>query len=609
MPTDTTSTASRPRRRLWPWLAALASGALLVICFPPMDLSGLAFLALSPLLWALWRYRPVRRPWIFRFFAGYLCGVVYFTGCFWWIGELGPLYESEGLRFLSLGLSVYLSLYPAVWALFAGWLVGDHFHVEPPDPLKPFSRPPLLSSLRNLGIAAALAAAWTALEWVRGWLMTGFGWDTLGVALHEELALIQITEFTGVGGLSFLLVFCNAIAVITILRLRAEIGRTRLRPHFDFALTVALVVLVFLYGVRTLPRDEPFFPVAPVPHSAKVVFPREPHPSGPVLRVAAVQPNIPQIWKFRRDPLDPDSDPWEKIRDITAKRHLVATYGRAESVGFLWDPIWLHHARISVLLKPHLVVWPEAAVPLGVLRVEENIQYMEKLLEGVPALLMGTDDIGRNGPGDDHNSAALFINGTLDEERNVYDKMHLVPFGEYLPLRPLFRWLPENMQNGDFQRGTEHKVFDLPDPGVKLGPSICFEDTDGDLTRQPVLMGAQILVNVTNDGWFGKSSGSAHHLYNAIFRAVENRRPLVRACNTGMTCLVDAYGRVHQWAPLFAAYPENTAEAIHEVHYEREPRLTFYTRYGEVFSMACAAVTGLIVLVRFFLRRRKKAVA
>ena len=577
------------RRRLWPWLAAAASGGLLAACFPPLDAGGLAFLALTPLLSALWLYRPVKRPGLFRFLAGYLCGVIYFTGTFWWIGQLSPLYGTIGLRFLPFLLSLYLALFPAVWAWFAGWIVGGHFHVEPPDPLEPFSRPPLLSSLRNLGIAIVLAAAWTALEWVRGWLLTGFGWNGLGVSLYGELALIQIAEFTGVGGLSFLLVMCNVIGVVTILRLRAEIGRVRLRPHFDFAITIALVVGAFAYGVRVLTRPA--------------------DPAAPVLRVAAVHPNIPQLWRFGRDPLDPESDPFEKIRQRTALRHLTAAYGRVVQLSYAWNPLWPKRATVSVTLKPQLVVWPEAAIPGGMFCDKDNYEYVMELVQGVPALLLGTDDANRDGiPGNDHNSAALVIRGH-EQEIQVYDKMHLVPFGEYLPLRPFFRWLPQDMQNGDFLPGTEPKVFNLPEPGVKLAPLVCFEDTDGNLARKPVLMGAQILVNVTNDAWFATSSEAYHHLQNSIFRCVENRRPMVRATNIGVTGQVDAYGRVEVWAKPLTESPLDSSKAQHDVRYERSPGLTFYSRHGEIFSILCAGLALAALVGRMMVKRGKRGAA
>lgn len=542
-----------PRRRLWPWLMAMLSGVLLALAFPPIELSGLIFVALAPLLWALWQYRSRRRAGLFRFLAGYLAGFVYFTMTFWWIGELGPLYEMPGLRLLPAALALYLALYPAVWAWFAGWVAGGHFHVEPVDPLAPFSRPPLLSSLRNLGIGILLAAAWTALEWVRGWLFTGFGWNGLGVALYSELALIQIAEFTGVGGPTFLVVLCNVIGVITILRLRAEIGRTRIRPHFDFALTMAVVVMVFLFGVHTLRR-----------HGQEV-------PKASILRAYSVQPNTSQAAKLR---------------------------GSAEDVMQSLTSIALQHqAAAQCTPPPHLVLWPEACLPGGI-TLEENRAFVLEMLKDVPAILLGTDDINRDGPGDDHNSVVFMLRGDVKPTR-FYDKMHLVPFGEYVPLRPVFGWLPDDILNSDFLRGAESKIFDLPDPGLKIGPLICFEDTDGDLARKPVLMGAHVLINITNDGWFGRSSEPYAHLHNSVFRAVENRRPLIRCTNTGVTAEVSPVGLIEKWAEPFT----ESGSGLREVRYYPGATTTFYTRHGELFSKLCAALAMLAILLRLWLTR------
>src|SRR5215207_4298537 len=204
--------------RLWPWLAAVLTGLLLALSFPPYNAGGVAFVALIPLLCAIWLRRPARRPGWYWFRLGYVAGVVFFTMTFWWLSSLGPLFHNGVLRFLSFYLALYLALFIALWAWFAGWVVGRHFDTLPPDATAKFERPPLLLSTRNLGVGIVLAAAWTTLEWARGLGALSFGWNGLGVALHKELALIQIAELTGVPGLTFLLVLCNVIGLITILR-------------------------------------------------------------------------------------------------------------------------------------------------------------------------------------------------------------------------------------------------------------------------------------------------------------------------------------------------------------------------------------------------------
>jgi apolipoprotein N-acyltransferase len=398
----------------------------------------------------------------------------------------------------------------------------------------------LLKSLPNLWIAVLVAAVWVALEWVRGWLITGFGWNSLGVALHAELALIQIAEFTGVGGVSFLLVMGNAIALITILRVLAEIGRIRLRPHFDFSLTVALVVLTFSYGVRVLTRQPE---------------------TGVKLKVAMVQPNISQQWKF-------DIGRWSEIYERMARLH-----------------------ELVALTSPDLILWPEASVPGGILADVDTVAFMRERAAAAPAMIVGTDDLNRDAVGEDHNSAALFLAG--EKQPQFYDKRQLVPFGEYLPLRPLLGFIAGRLVPGDFKPGLTPGVFTLVHPPMKVAPLICFEDTRGGITREAVQLGAQLLVNLTNDGWFGRTAELDQHLHDAVFRAIENRRPMVRCTNNGVTASVDSFGRVERWLEKFT---EGAATRLITV--PEATGTTFYTRHGEVFSIACACLVGLAGIVR-----------
>ena len=538
--------------RIWPWLAAVLSGILLALSFPPCDMGGLAFVALMPLLFAVWLKRPARRAGWYHFRLGYVTGLVFFTTTFSWLSELAELFHTKMLLGLPLLLAVFLALCPAAWAWFAGWIVGEHFKPAPlPMPGQPFARPPLLQSTRNLLFSLLIAAAWTALEWVRGWL---FCWNNLGVSLHLEIPLMQIVDITGVGGLSFLLVLCNAIGVITILRLRAEIGRVRLRPHFDFSLTVALVVVVFSYGVRIVMHEQKKDAIK--------------------LSVVSIQPNIPQPLKMRND-----DESAGKIRETLAKHHLVAKLG-----------------------QPHLTLWPEATVPGGIFSDAETEAWVLEQASQVPALLLGTDDVNRDGPGDDHNSAALFIRGQKGVQ--LYDKIHLVPFGEFVPFRPLLGWAVGDLVGGDFKAGKEPRVFELPVPGVKLGPLICFEDTDSNLARAPVKMGAQAFVNLTNDGWFGRSAETQQHLVNAVFRSVENRRPMMRSTNTGTTASIDAFGRVDLWVAPF----QGRTNPAKEVLLSADTSLTFFTRHGEVFTIVCVIIFIATIAMRaLILRRRNQA--
>ena len=497
-----------------PWLGAVVSGVLLALCYPPFDQGWLAWIALTPLLCAVWfgKARPAA--------LGYLAGVVFFTAVFSWLSTLGTLYRNPGLHLLPLVLALYMGLYFAFWAWFVARLASGGF----------------LRSARNLGVGALGACAWVAHEWVRGWLFSGFGWNNLGVALHRDLPMIQIVDLTGVAGLSWLVAFCNLMAVIVVRRIVAEFGPVFLkRIRWEFSATMALVVLVFGYGVRVLLRPE----ATP----------------GVPLHIAAIQPNVPQTEKF----------------DPAHEAEIFATFGKLTGLAALAQP------------PPQLVLWPEASTPRGMFEDDVNFDFvMSQARRGDFGLLIGTLDFDP-ARREDYNVAALLT--ARGERQQIYRKMHLVPFGEYLPLRPIFEPVLGQLVRADFAPGREFTLLTLEEPPVKLAALICFEDTLGDLTRRFVAGGAQLLVNLTNDGWFLRSAAAEQQLANAVFRAVENRRPLVRCGNTGVTCDVDRTGRVNRWLDKF-----EEGFAVREISVQTNPGTTFFTRYGDFLSPASALV-------------------
>ncbi len=205
--------------------------------------------------------------------------------------------------------------------------------------------------------------------------------------------------------------------------------------------------------------------------------------------------------------------------------------------------------------------------------------------------------------GDVYNAALLVSDG--GERVQVYRKLHLVPFGEYVPGRhrvPLLARIVGDQVPGDFKAGKDYTVFELTNGDVKVAPLICFEDTIGELTRRFVLPsentpGANLLVDITNDGWFLHSAGSHQHLANAIFRCVETRRPMVRAANTGVTCFVNEFGRVTQKLQDDTGSTFTEGVLTGEVKVPTEHELTFYTRHGELFVKLCAALTAIGIVI------------
>jgi apolipoprotein N-acyltransferase len=524
---------------LWPWLAAIASGLLVTACFPPFDQSWLCWIALTPLIVAIWfSGENARRRWLRNLLLGYLAGIVFFTGTFGWLGALGDLYQNFFLHGLSLLLSIYLALHFAFWS----WLIG-------------FLKPKTFTiSWRNLLVAFFAACAWATHEWTRGWLFSGFGWNGLGVALHAEWPMIQVAEFTGVVGLSFAIAFANIIAVTTPLRLFSEARTHRMRPHFDLTLTMVGIVALLAFGLHC------------VQHSslAKTV------------RVAAVQASVPQLQKF-----DPrfTGEVFERFRRLS-------------------------EIALRVNPPPDLLVWPESSMPDPVRdQNTESYRFVTDFSAAMKTdLMLGTLDVE---DGHDYNAALLVSNS--GEQVQIYRKVHLVPFGEYIPLRhsfPLFAAVASTWVPGDFTAGTKHTVFTLTNGDARVAPLICFEDTVGDLVRRFVVNGANLLVDVTNDGWFLHSSGSRQHLANAIFRCVENRRPMVRAANTGVTCFVNEFGRVTQILQDDTGNTFNEGVLTGEINVPQDRQLTFYAGHGELFAKGCAGMTVIAVLTIFALRRK-----
>ncbi len=539
-----------PRRKsgLLAIAGAVLSGVLLTLCFPPWNMQSVVWVALVPLFCAVWLQEgaiPARKALL----LGYACGLVHFWSVFYWLWHVTPLGW-----FL---LAFYLALFPAVWTWFAACIckpgkafplpqntLEQRLHIQPPESIWMRSGP-------NLRAGLLAAAGWVALEWLRGWLFTGFGWNGLGVAMHDNVAFLQLASLTGVGGLSFLAVLASATAVFTVRRLWMELGRAVLRPHYDFNLAVALIVIAFSYGVHRVQRTLPSIP----------------------LRVALVQADIPQNEKWN-DAYE--TDILQTYKDLTLT---VAASG------------------------PQLIVWPEAATPRGIFNDQINHDFVKSIAQELDGqLLLGSIDLS---PQADYNAAILI--GPQAQGAQVYRKMHLVPFGEYVPFRttfPLFAMVVGDLVPADYSRGTEPVVFEMSALPVRIAPLVCFEDTVGRLVRRFSEGRPNLLVNITNDGWFKRSAGAEQHLHNAVFRTVEMGLPMVRAANTGVTCVIDAHGRVLQRLEDETGSHFMRGTMVTTVEVPTSLETTIYSRVGEAFSVAALIISLAVTGHRLLLRER-----
>ena len=541
------------QRRIAMFLA-IASGALLALCYPRFNVEDLVWFWAGPLMVALW-WMPLKNPkrrFSRGFWLGYLSGITFFAINLSWIREV----TVAGAMIFPF----YLGLFFAVWggiAATAGRPRDEILSRPPADGEAETRKPSLMAASRHaLGCASLNAASWVSLEWLRGWLLTGFGWNGLGVAFHQNIIIMQIAEVVGVTGLAFLPMFAGCVLVSTVRRIRLEIRHRQLSPHLDFCVALAVVAGVFLYGLD---------------HFLK------PQAEGTDLRCVIVQAGVRQELKWDSE------NAWKIMRQY---EEYTTAYVEATD--------------------PDLVIWPESSLPTFLFGGPWNEVYLNGLLaKGDFALMLGANDF--DAANDKlYNSAAIMAGTFHSPDLQVYRKIHLVPFGEFVPLREqlpfVVSWLNPlasgdfSLGEGDFARGESTEPLDFPGKPIKVAPLICFEDTVGRLARKFVRPQAQFMVNVTNDGWFGTSPAAEQHLANARFRCVELRRPMARACNTGVTCLIDEKGRTTKILqdPEHGVFVGGVLAG--RLRVPSKPAMTFYARYGDLFTgvLALLAVIRLI---------------
>jgi len=490
---------------------SLLSGILLILSFPKFNLEILAWVALVPLLLAV-KDKGGRESFLLSF----LTGSVFFAGLLYWIATV-TIYNSLAI-FGLLILVLYLSLY---FGLF-GFL----------------SRRIKSGSSSNFKLLTFnylyLPSLWVSLELLRSYLFSGFPWGLLGYSQYLNLPLIQISSFTGVYGISFLIVLVNVIVADCFsgrgFRLRWRVS--------GYGLLVAglLVGASLLYGRKVLGREI----------------------KGKSLKVAVVQGNILQGEK------------WD--------------YGRQEEFVEIYSDL----TREASLKRPLLIVWPETAVP-GYLPEdrylfdalvnlsEESGAYI--LMGGTRrlAVLKGDFPLKEEEERDYFNSAFLFSPRGIEA---TYDKIHLVPFGEFVPLRRFFpSWGRAILPEGGFKAGKNFTIFKMPEG--KFVVLICYEIIFPHLVRKSIGEEVDFIVNITNDAWFGKTAGPYQHAAMATFRAVENRRSVVRAANTGISLFIDPFGRREilkvKKQSIFVRGSLSKEIVLGQGK-------TFYSRYGDVFA-------------------------
>jgi apolipoprotein N-acyltransferase len=416
------------------------------------------------------------------------------------------------------------------------------------------------SSADSLRIAIVNASTWTALEWIRGWMFTGFGWNGLGVALHENHVLIQVADVVGVTGLSFFVMLAVSVGTTTVYRIVFEIRHARIRPHADFFAVLAVFMGLILYGT----------------HRIRQVTEAEHSPQAESLQCLVIQPNVSQDIK------------WEELYadELLSQLYEMTATGAVPDLD--------------------LVVWPETAVPFA-LQSPTAQDLVDRVLQlGEFTLITGFNDVQSDT--EFYNALALF-HGDYFNVR-LYRKTHLVPFGEYIPFRetfPPFEWIAGGEVTDDYTRGSDTSPMPIASESQnqpEIVPLICFEDTVGNLVRRFHSANPQVIVTITNNGWFYQSANSQQHVANAKFRCIELRRPMIRAANTGVSCYIGPAGdvRSHVHDPESGTtFISGALLAQVKISPQSEP--TFYAVHGDLFAKALGLLALALVTLSF---RRSK---
>ena len=451
-------------------------------------------------------------------------------------------------------LGPFMGVWIGVWFLAARWALPRMLGHSTP--------------LRIL-MVFGLAGLWVIGEWTRTWVLSGFPWMPLAATQWQRMAILQIAAFTGAGGVSFVLIAMNLGFAAYAHRLIREgrLGLGKRSPEFLAAMFLLVVCLTTLLQ-ETANR-----------HNV------------PLGRFAFVQPYIPQEIKW-------DNDKGPAILHILEDLTLAA--GKT---------------------KPDVILWPEATTPWAVKGDENMRAWVEDLVKrtGTPLVLgsIARQPFPAEPELDDWLNGVFVVDPTTGVQPHFYAKRKLVPFGEFVPLRPLLGWLEKVVPVGDdFLRGHDATplVVTLKERPVAFGALLCYEDIFPQLSRASVLAGADMLVVHTNNGWFGEGGAAYQHASNTVLRAVETRRPVLRCGNGGWSGWIDEFGSIRavltkdpqghitsdpQLAAQGSVYFRGTQTVAVTAEARWLGQQSFYVRHGDWFVLACALVAG----AGFFLLR------
>ncbi len=467
-------------------------------------------------------------------------GVVLGASAVAWTLILSWLHHVSWLGMLLLG--PVIGIWVGSWFLAVRWTMPQLL-----------GRPHLTRILLVFG----LAALWVLIEWSRTWLFSGFPWLPLAASQWQRVSILQIAAFTGAGGVSFVLIAVNLGFGAYAHRLLCEGKRGLSRRSQEFFATMFLLVVCLSIQMRET-----------INRAGYIVG---------LGKVAFVQPYIPSNIKW-----DPSEAP--AIQDILQTL-----------------------TRQAAAARPNLILWPEASTPWAIKGDEQIRKWTEELVaKGRVPLLMGSLAIEHPAtPQEGWYNGAFLVDPVSGVQAGYYAKRKLVPFGEYVPFRPLLGWLQKIVPIGsdDILAGTEPRLLQttMRNVPVSLGPLICYEDIFPSLARESVLAGADALVVMTNDGWFGEDGAAYQHAAHSVLRAVETRRPVLRVGNGGWSGWIDEFGVTKAVAtdPDHGVYFRGVRVTEVQRDFRWVGKSSFYVRNGDWFVVLCAVlVVGAMTLLR-----------
>ncbi len=536
------------------WLLLFLSSLLQVVIFPLAGLYVLSWVAFAPLIVALLRARSAGALEIDSsvnlqaakpgqaFLLGYISGILWYAGTCYWIYDTMHQYGglSAPLALLALFLfCLYLGLYHGLFGLLLSLAVR-----------------PGRDNRRALVAAPFL---WVAVELART-LVTGFPWNLLGTAQVDNISLSRITTLTGVYGVSFEIMLVNVAVAAAFLVPKKKRG---------MLLIASVTAASVLQAGRLVPA-----PTLPTDRAALLV-----------------QENIPVDGTWTRDAFE------RTLRELSDLSVRAVTSNSSDNSSAVT------RAKSG---EADLIVWPESPAPFFTndpLFRDAVSETARKSHSWLVTGAIGSMSAVHSGTSSSRvfNSAALV--SPAGDWTARYDKVHLVPFGEYLPFPRLFAFAGGlTKEVGEFEAGASRAPLDAG--GTALGVFICYESVFPGEVRQFSDRGAQVLVNLSNDGWYGDSGAYAQHLNQTRMRAIENDRWLLSATNTGVTASIDPFGRT------VARLPRKERAAL-VAPYALTSGTTFYTRHGDWFAWLCAIISAGALLTRFAQSRKpgKKAEA